>query len=162
MIGFFLNYKALTQNVSDVILEIKPDFPYPHALASNLFEMANNHIYFALHLPRLTDVKVENDNFDEVEEIRELAKELPYDFWVVLVGDMITEEALPTYESWLMDVEGVDQVGEGGNSWSKWVKHWTAEENRHGDVLNKYFKLSNECYCNASDEDAGSSAFFCY
>ncbi len=78
--------------------------------------------------------------FDEVAEIRELSKELPYDFWVVLVGDMITEEALPTYESWLMDVEGVDQVER--NSWGKWVRHWTAEENRHGDVLNKYLYLS--------------------
>ncbi|MDY7394829.1 acyl-ACP desaturase [Aureibaculum sp. 2210JD6-5] len=78
--------------------------------------------------------------FDEVTEIRELAKELPYDFWVVLVGDMITEEALPTYESWLMDVEGVDQVGR--NSWGKWVRQWTGEENRHGDVLNKYLYLS--------------------
>ena len=83
----------------------------------------------------------EKDSFlNEVEEIRELSKELPYDFWVVLVGDMITEEALPTYESWLMDVEGVDQVGR--NAWSKWVRHWTAEENRHGDVLNKYLYLS--------------------
>ena len=83
----------------------------------------------------------EKDYFlDEVQEIRELSKELPYDFWVVLVGDMITEEALPTYESWLMDVEGVDQVGR--NSWGKWVRHWTAEENRHGDVLNKYLYLS--------------------
>jgi len=80
--------------------------------------------------------------FEEVREIRELSKELPYDFWVVLVGDMITEEALPTYESWLMDVEGVDQVSNGGNPWSKWVKQWTAEENRHGDVLNKYLYLS--------------------
>ncbi|MBA6151856.1 acyl-ACP desaturase [Gelidibacter maritimus] len=78
--------------------------------------------------------------YDEVREIRELSKDLPYDFWVVLVGDMITEEALPTYESWLMDVEGVDQVGR--NSWGKWVRHWTAEENRHGDVLNKYLYLS--------------------
>ncbi len=78
--------------------------------------------------------------FDEVTEIRELSKELPYDFWVVLVGDMITEEALPTYESWLMDVEGVDQVGR--NSWGKWVRQWTGEENRHGDVLNKYLYLS--------------------
>ncbi len=52
----------------------------------------------------------EKDTFlDEVTELREIAKELPYDFWVVLVGDTITEEALPTYESWLMDVEGVDQ-----------------------------------------------------
>lgn len=79
--------------------------------------------------------------FEEIREIRELAKELPYDFWVVLVGDMITEEALPTYESWLMDVEGVEQV-DGVNSWAKWVKQWTAEENRHGDVLNKYLYLS--------------------
>ena len=83
----------------------------------------------------------ESDNFyEEVREIRELSKDLPYDFWVVLVGDMITEEALPTYESWLMDVEGVDQVGR--NSWGKWVRHWTGEENRHGDVLNKYLYLS--------------------
>ncbi|MGB5420173.1 acyl-ACP desaturase [Algibacter sp.] len=79
--------------------------------------------------------------FEEVKEIRELAKDLPYDFWVVLVGDMITEEALPTYESWLMDVEGVDQV-DGENGWGKWVRQWTGEENRHGDVLNKYLYLS--------------------
>lgn len=77
---------------------------------------------------------------EDIQEIKALSKELPYDFWVVLVGDMITEEALPTYESWLMDVEGVDQVGR--NGWSKWVRHWTAEENRHGDVLNKYLYLS--------------------
>jgi len=84
----------------------------------------------------------EGDNFfEEVKEIRELSKELPYDFWVVLVGDMITEEALPTYESWLMDVEGVEQVGK-ENAWAKWVRHWTGEENRHGDVLNKYLYLS--------------------
>lgn len=83
----------------------------------------------------------EDDNFfEEVKEIRELAKELPYDLWVVLIGDMITEEALPTYESWLMDVEGIDQVE--GNGWSKWIRQWTAEENRHGDVLNKYLYLS--------------------
>lgn len=83
----------------------------------------------------------ESDSFyEDVKELRELSKELPYDFWVVMVGDMITEEALPTYESWLMDVEGVDQVGR--NSWGKWVRHWTGEENRHGDVLNKYLYLS--------------------
>ncbi len=81
--------------------------------------------------------------FDEVEELRELAKELPYDFWVALVGDTITEEALPTYESWLMDVEGINQHdGSQGNGWSKWVRYWTGEENRHGDTLNKYLYLS--------------------
>jgi acyl-[acyl-carrier-protein] desaturase len=28
------------------------------------------------------------------------------------------------------------------NGWSKWVRHWTGEENRHGDALNKYLYLS--------------------
>ncbi len=78
--------------------------------------------------------------FEEVKELREIAKDLPYDFWVVMVGDTITEEALPTYESWLMEVEGIDN--EGRNGWSKWVRQWTGEENRHGDLLNKYLYLS--------------------
>lgn len=78
--------------------------------------------------------------FDEVKELREIAKDLPYDFWVAMVGDTITEEALPTYESWLMEVEGIDN--EGRNGWSKWVRQWTGEENRHGDLLNKYLYLS--------------------
>tara|TARA_R110002049_G_scaffold306800_4_gene505871 strand:- start:1431 stop:2396 length:966 start_codon:yes stop_codon:yes gene_type:complete len=85
----------------------------------------------------------QSDNFfNEVEQIREEAKELGYDFWVTLVADTITEEALPTYESWLMDVEGIDQHSGVENGWSKWVRQWTAEENRHGDVLNKYLYLS--------------------
>ncbi len=89
----------------------------------------------------LPDSQNEDTFFEEVKELRELAKELPYDFWVVLVGDTITEEALPTYESWLMDVEGINQQ-EGGNGWSRWTRYWTSEENRHGDVLNKYLYLS--------------------
>ena len=81
-----------------------------------------------------------NSFISEVEEIRELSKELHDDFWVVLVGDTITEEALPTYESWLLDLDGVCQDPD--NNWAKWVRTWTAEENRHGDVLNKYLYLS--------------------
>ncbi len=81
-----------------------------------------------------------DDFFEQVKELRELAKDMPYDLWVVLVGDTITEEALPTYESWLTQVEGVNE--EAKNGWSKWVKNWTGEENRHGDVLNKYLYLS--------------------
>ena len=54
-----------------MIIEINPKFPYPRTLATNLFEMANNHIYFAEHLPRLTDVKVKKGNFEEVEKMLE-------------------------------------------------------------------------------------------
>ncbi len=78
--------------------------------------------------------------FEEVKELREACKELPYDFWIVLIGDMLTEEALPTYESWLMSVDGVDAVS--ANPWSKWIASWTAEENRHGDLLNRFLYLS--------------------
>jgi len=87
----------------------------------------------------------QSKNFiEEVEEIRELSKELDDDFWVVLVGDTITEEALPTYEAWLLDVEGISQHSNEGkdNGWAKWIRAWTGEENRHGDVLNKYLYLS--------------------
>lgn len=69
--GFFLNYKKLCSKVASVITEINPGFPYPHTLASNLFEMANNHIYFAQHIPKLTDVVVKDDNFEEVEQMLE-------------------------------------------------------------------------------------------
>ncbi|MGB3773758.1 MAG: acyl-ACP desaturase [Leeuwenhoekiella sp.] len=87
-------------------------------------------------LPDSTD-----PNFmEEVKEIQELAREMDYDLFTVLVGDTITEEALPTYESWLMSVQGIDQ--ENGNGWAKWVRGWTAEENRHGDLLNRYLYLS--------------------
>lgn len=82
------------------------------------------------------------DFWEELRELRGLANELPYDFWAVLIGDTITEEALPTYESWLMDVIGIDQVA--SNHWAQWVRSWTAEENRHGDLLNKYLYLSGK------------------
>ncbi len=67
--GFYSSYKALIQKVADVILEINPNFPYPHSFASNLFEMANNEIYFAQHLPRLTDIKVKNGDYNEVVKL---------------------------------------------------------------------------------------------
>lgn len=82
-----------------------------------------------------------SDNFSsELKDLQEQCKELPYDYLAVLVGDVITEEALPTYESWLMDVEGITKDEPQG--WTKWVRMWTAEENRHGDLLNKYLYLS--------------------
>ncbi|RZK48358.1 MAG: acyl-ACP desaturase [Pedobacter sp.] len=80
------------------------------------------------------------DFFDQIKELQGSASELSYDLVAVLIGDTITEEALPTYESWLAMVEGVSKDEEGG--WMRWNRHWTAEENRHGDLLNKYLYLS--------------------
>lgn len=67
--GFYKSYKMLTQKIADVILEINPKFPYPHSFASNLFEMANNQIYFAEHLPKLTDIEVKKENYSDVKKL---------------------------------------------------------------------------------------------
>lgn len=67
--GFYKSYKSLIQKVADVILDINPEFPYPHSLANNLFEMANNEIFFAEHLPRLTDMEVSNENYEQVNKL---------------------------------------------------------------------------------------------
>ncbi|SFH38287.1 acyl-ACP desaturase [Pontibacter chinhatensis] len=87
----------------------------------------------------LPDATMENF-FDEVKELRERARDLSYDLLAVLVGDTITEEALPTYESWLMTIDGLPKDPSG--PWMVWNRAWTAEENRHGDVLNRYLYLS--------------------
>ncbi len=55
--GLFHSYKSLVKVVADIITEINPDFTYSYSLSSNLFEMANNQIYFAEHLPELTSLK---------------------------------------------------------------------------------------------------------
>lgn len=82
------------------------------------------------------------DAFDQVRELQAAAKELPDNILVVLIGDMITEEALPTYSVWLHSYEGFDKGGEPRNPWGEWARKWTAEENRHGDALNRYLYLT--------------------
>ncbi len=53
--GYFGQYKAVVQLVSDLILEINPTFKYPHMLVSTVIEGAHHQRFFAEHLPRLTD-----------------------------------------------------------------------------------------------------------
>jgi acyl-[acyl-carrier-protein] desaturase len=59
---------------------------------------------------------------------------------------MITEEALPTYMAMLNTLDGVrDETGASPTPWARWTREWTAEENRHGDVMNKYMYLTGRC-----------------
>lgn len=56
---------------------------------------------------------------------------------------MITEEALPTYQTLLNTFEGCDDpTGTTDTAWARWSRGWTSEENRHGDLLNKYLYLT--------------------
>lgn len=90
----------------------------------------------------LPDMTSENW-YEELREFRNRAVEIPDDVMVVLVGDMVTEEALPTYQTWLNRLEAVaDNTGVSDNPWAQWSRGWTSEENRHGDLLNKYLYLT--------------------
>ncbi|MEM6964861.1 MAG: TetR/AcrR family transcriptional regulator [Bacteroidota bacterium] len=55
--GFFSAYKRLCRKIANIITDINPDFPYPMALANTLLETANSNLYYARHLPQLTDLK---------------------------------------------------------------------------------------------------------
>jgi acyl-[acyl-carrier-protein] desaturase len=80
---------------------------------------------------------------EDVIEFRARAAALPDDVLVVLVGDMVTEEALPTYQSWINRLQGLkDPTGASDTPWAQWGRGWTSEENRHGDLLNKYRYLT--------------------
>ncbi len=63
--GFFLSYKTLCLKIAHILLSINPSYPYPRTLASTLVETANNTIYFAQHLPRLTDIEYGKPDFFE-------------------------------------------------------------------------------------------------
>ncbi|KAI6691062.1 hypothetical protein NL676_027890 [Syzygium grande] len=90
------------------------------------------------------DSSLPTDEFaDRVAQLRERTAELPDEYFVVLVGDMITEDALPTYQTMINTLDGVrDETGASPCPWAAWTRAWTAEENRHGDLLRAYLYLS--------------------
>lgn len=56
----------------------------------------------------------------QLAELRKRTDCLPDDYFVVLVGDMITEEALPTYMAMLNTLDGIrDETGAEKTAWGK-------------------------------------------
>ncbi len=83
------------------------------------------------------------DWHDRVEELRADAAVLSDEILVVLVGNIVTEEALPSYQTALNRFAGMtDPTGTDANPWAQWSRGWTAEEKRHGDVTRAYLLLS--------------------
>jgi len=84
------------------------------------------------------------DAMEEVKLLQQRAAGIPDTVLTSLVGNMITEEALPSYQTYFNLLEGinVDKSLLSPSGWVRWSKAWTAEENRHGDLLNKYLYLT--------------------
>ena len=77
----------------------------------------------------------------QIQALRGPASGLTDEMLVVLVGDMVTEEALPSYAV-ALNLLARDYGGDSDRPWAKWLRGWTAEENRHGDLLNAYLRLT--------------------
>lgn len=69
--GFFLAYKKVVRFISDIMLEVDPDFPYARILASTLTEMPNQQLYYAKNLPSLTSLANQKDNQLELQKVME-------------------------------------------------------------------------------------------
>ncbi|MBK8847148.1 MAG: TetR/AcrR family transcriptional regulator [Bacteroidetes bacterium] len=59
-LGAYFAYKQVVARVSDIILEINKRYEYPNMLASTMIEGAHLQMFFAEHLPRLTNTKKVN------------------------------------------------------------------------------------------------------
>jgi len=54
-LGYFAVYKRIVRRVSDIILEVSPDYLYPNMLVSTVIEGGHQQAYFVEHLPSITD-----------------------------------------------------------------------------------------------------------
>jgi AcrR family transcriptional regulator len=64
--GAYLAYKGLCSLISELILNINPNYKHSHTLASTIVETCHNQIFFSEHLPRLTDVS--EDDYESLKE----------------------------------------------------------------------------------------------
>jgi len=64
--GFFRSYKSLCGKVAQLFLKLNVDYPYARSLASTLLESAHQQAFFAQHLPSLSNLKVTQNNHEEV------------------------------------------------------------------------------------------------
>ncbi len=71
--GVFRGYKSLCETIASYMSEINPEFKFPRSLSSTCLEAAHQQLFFAEHLPRLSDLKKGNDlreqNFKYVSTI---------------------------------------------------------------------------------------------
>ncbi len=80
---------------------------------------------------------------EDLDDLRAEAQNLTDEMLVVLVGNVVTEEALPSYQTALNRFGGMtDRTGVDMEAWAQWSRGWTAEEKRHGDVTRAYLYLT--------------------
>lgn len=69
--GLYRDYKNLCGKIADIVLEINPDYLYAHSLISMIIESSHNQLFFANHLPSLTNIKVTEQDYSQLEKYLE-------------------------------------------------------------------------------------------
>ncbi|MGK0365931.1 MAG: AcrR family transcriptional regulator [Saprospiraceae bacterium] len=88
--GFFLAFKRLVGNIAGIIAEINPEFSYPRTLASTMIETANNNLYYAQHLPRLTDINTEGTEENLSDKVKKMIE--VFCFGLIDCNDKISDK----------------------------------------------------------------------
>ncbi|HEX8548569.1 MAG TPA: TetR/AcrR family transcriptional regulator [Cytophagaceae bacterium] len=65
--GLYREYKTICKKIASVILEIDPSCKYPHSLITTVIEASHSQVFFAIHLPSLTDIKVAGTDYSQLE-----------------------------------------------------------------------------------------------
>jgi acyl-[acyl-carrier protein] desaturase len=132
---------------SDCLLPPGMIFPEHREILRGMGKLVNDNLNYLAERERawqpsdyLPDLTAE-DWCEQVEGFRLQSHQISDELLVVLVGDMVTEEALPSY-SVSLNLIAEDYEGDNASAWAVWLRGWTAEENRHGDLLNAYLRLT--------------------
>lgn len=63
--GLFRGFKSLCRKIACFVSAVNPDFKFPHALVSTMLQTAHQQIFFAKHLPSLTELKGDDAEVNE-------------------------------------------------------------------------------------------------
>ena len=84
-----------------------------------------------------TEEKMNDEQISIKTKLRERAKGIKDQVRVALAINLLTEEGLPHFHTLLAKYLGDNSF------WAKWTNMWTAEEDRHGNVIRDYVRDSH-------------------
>lgn len=65
--GLYREFKAVCKKIATVILEVDPACKYPHSLITTIIEASHSQVFFANHLPSLTNIKIKGTDYSQLE-----------------------------------------------------------------------------------------------
>ena len=64
--GLFGGFKTVCRKISQIILEVSPNYPFANALVSTILVTVNQQLFFASHLPSLTSIKANEARYTDL------------------------------------------------------------------------------------------------